>query len=120
MNTEQYNNLVMKTIDWFEDRHPQNVRDTSIHHLEELQPPFLNYSVNNNRYRYTTDTGENIFLNEEQSNDLRSVIETEKRNAMELMGRVSTARGKNKSKRSRTSRRSKKSRRSRTSRRSRK
>jgi hypothetical protein len=118
MNSNEYNNLVMKTIDWFEDRHPQNVRDTSQIHLAELLPPFLKYSQNNQIYRYTTETGSVIILNQTQSSDLHGVIEIERRNALQNMS--SFARGINKSRKSKKSRKTRKSRKGKKSRKSRK
>ena len=108
MTPEEYNNLTMRTIDWYEDLNSQNVRDTSDSHISELLPPFLRYSENNG-YSYINSANQNQTLTSEQQNDLRSVIETERNNLRErrseLRNRNSNFSGGKKSKKRRTRRR---------------
>jgi len=83
MTPEEYNNLVMRTIDWYEDLNPQNIRDTSDSHMLELIPPFLRYGVNNGYSYIDPTTNERQTLTSDQQTDLRNVIETERERQFE-------------------------------------
>jgi hypothetical protein len=79
MTPEEYNDVVMRTIDWYEDLNVQNVRDTNDNQLSSLKPPFLRYGRDNG-YSYITPNGNIQRLSSDQQADLRSVIETERTN----------------------------------------
>ena len=125
MTPEEYNNLTMRVIDWYEDLNEQNVRDTNDADIAEKLPPFLRFSQNNGYSYIDPSTGQMSSLTQDQQSDLTSVIATERNNLRtlrnELRARVSGGRRKRKrrtkTQKPRKSRKSRKSRRAKRSRR---
>jgi len=123
MTPEDYNNLAMRTIDWYEDLNEQNIRDTNDSGISERLPPFLRFSQNNG-YAYIDPTsGQVSSLTSEQQSDLSGIIETERNNLRTRRSelRANSSGGKRKRRRtsSRKLRKSRKSRKSRRTKRSR-
>ena len=80
MTPEDYNNLAMRTIDWYEDLNEQNIRDTNDSGISERLPPFLRFSQNNGYAYIDPSTGQVSSLTSEQQSDLSGIIETERNN----------------------------------------
>ena len=123
MTPEDYNNLAMRTIDWYEDLNEQNIRDTNDSGISERLPPFLRFSQNNGYAYIDPTTGQVSSLTSEQQSDLSGIIETERNNLRTRRSelRANSSGGKRKRRRtsSRKLRKSRKSRKSRRTKRSR-
>lgn len=125
MTPEEYNNLTMRVIDWYEDLNEQNVRDTNDTDIAEKLPPFLRFSQNNGYSYIDPSTGQMSSLTQDQQSDLTSVIATERNNLRtlrnELRVRVSGGKRKRRTRiKSRKLRKLRKSRKSRKTKRNRK
>ena len=122
MTPEEYNNLAMRTIDWYEDLNEQNIRDSSDRENAERLPPFLRFSQNNGYSYVDPSTRQMSSLTQDQQNDLTSIIATERNNLTtrrsELRGSPNPNSSGGKRKRTKKSRKLRKSRKSRKSRRS--
>lgn len=123
MTPEEYNDLTMRTIDWYEDLNEQNIRDSSDTDIAEKLPPFLRFTQNNGYTYINPSTRQMSSLTQEQQNDLSSVIETERNNLRtrrsELRRNLNSSGGKRKRKRRIITKKLKKSRKSRKTKRKR-
>jgi hypothetical protein len=113
MTPEEYNDLAMRTIDWYEDLNEQNIRDTSDRDISERLPPFLRFTPNNGYAYIDPTTGQISSLTTDQQSDLSSVIETERNNLRTRRNELRANSSGGKRKRRRTRRKSRKSRKSR-------
>jgi hypothetical protein len=116
MTPDEFNDLTMRIIDWYEDLNKQNMRDTSDVDIAEKLPPFMRFSQNNGFTYIDPSTGQMSSLTEIQQSELTNIIATERNNLTttrnELRARVSGGKRKKRTKR-RKSKKSKKLRKSR-------
>jgi hypothetical protein len=119
MTPDEFNDLTMRIIDWYEDLNKQNMRDTSDVDIAEKLPPFMRFSQNNGFTYIDPSTGQMSSLTEIQQSELTNIIATERNNLTttrnELRARVSGGKRKKRTKR-RKSKKSKKSKKLRKSR----